>query len=40
VLMAKFGLTHIEQLSGKQIRNRSVGGLIMFVSLAVAIMGL
>jgi len=39
-LMARFGFSHIERLSKKQLTNRSFGGLLMFFSLAIAIMGL
>jgi len=39
-LMARVGFSQIEQLSRKQLRNRVLGGLLMFVSLTVAIIGL
>lgn len=39
-LMARVGFSQIEQLSRKQLRNRVLGGLLMFVSLTIAIIGL
>ncbi|MEO1897869.1 MAG: EamA family transporter [Cycloclasticus sp.] len=39
-LMARFGFSHIERLSKQQLINRSFGGVLMFVSLAVAVLGL
>lgn len=39
-LMARFGFSHIETLSKRQLINRSFGGFLMFASLAVAILGL
>ncbi len=39
-LMARFGFSHIERLSKRQLINRSFGGFLMFASLVVAVMGL
>lgn len=37
-LMAKFGFSEIERLTGVQLRIRGFGGLLMFASLAVAVL--
>lgn len=39
-LMSRFSLSQIENLSRDQLLNRFIGGLLMFVSLSVAILGL
>ncbi|PHS73538.1 MAG: hypothetical protein COB22_01685 [Cycloclasticus sp.] len=39
-LMARFGLSHIEVLSKRQLINRAFGGFLMFASLTMAVMGL
>ncbi|MEH6503531.1 MAG: EamA family transporter [Cycloclasticus sp.] len=39
-VMARFGFSHIEQLTRKQLTSRFAGGLLMFGSLLVAIIGL
>jgi 3-methyladenine DNA glycosylase Tag len=39
-LMARFGFSHIEVLSKRQLINRAFGGFLMFASLTMAVMGL
>ena len=37
-LMARFGFSHIEKLSGQQLKSRFFGGLLMFASLTAAVL--
>ena len=39
-IMARVGFSQIEQLSRKQLTNRVLGGVLMFASLTLAIIGL